>query len=128
MVYLGQDPGLLCIDGQYFPCPSTYNVIMSDLDSSDTTRNENGMLVRNRVRQGVTKIELAYLVEGWQAKTMMACIAPAQVTVKFYDPRQDTQREAKMYVGDRTCTMKRFLPNDSIDDIMWEVTFNLVEY
>ena len=128
MVYLGHDPGLLYVDGQYFPCPTKYNVILSDLDSSDTTRNENGELVRNRVRQGVTKIELSYLVEGWQSKVMMDCITPTQVSVKFYDPRQDTQREASMYVGDRTCNMRRFLPNDSISDIMWEVTFNLIEY
>lgn len=128
MVYLGDDPGLLYIDGQYFPSPTKYNVLMSDLDSSDTTRSENGKLVRNRVRQGVTKIELAYVVEGWQSKVMMNYIEPAQVTVKFYDPRQDTQREAKMYVGDRTCTMKRFLSGDAISDIMWEITFNLVEY
>lgn len=128
MVYLGQDPGLLYIDGQYFPCPTKYNVQLSDLDSSDTTRNESGQLVRNRVRQGVTKIELSYLVEGWQSRVMLECIKPAKVTVKFYDPRQDTQREAIMYVGDRSCVMQRFLPGDSISDIMWEVSFNLVEY
>ena len=128
MADIGYDPGLLYVDGQYFPSPTKYNVLMSDLDSSDTARNEQGVLVRNRVRQGVTKIELAYIVSGKQAQTIMACIEPAQVAVRFYDPRQGIYREATMYVGDRTCSMKRFLPEDSIDSVLWEVAFNLVEY
>lgn len=128
MANLGYNPGLLYIDDQYFPSPTKYNVLMSDLDSSETTRNENGVLVRNRVRQGVSKVELSFTVKGWQAQIMMACIEPAQVTVKFYDPRANTYREATMYVGDRSCTMKRFLPGDAVSDILWEVSFNLVEY
>lgn len=128
MENLGHDPGLLYINDQYFPSPTKFNVLVSDLDSSDTTRNENGELVRNRVRQGVSKIELAFVVKGWQSKIMMQCVEPAQVNVKFYDPRQSTYREALMYVGDRSCTMKRCIPGDTADTILWEVSFNLVEY
>ena len=128
MTYLGNNPNILFVDGQYFPGPSKYNVLLSDLDRPDTSRNEKGELIRNRIRQGVTKIELSFIVSGWQAQVMMKCIEPAQVRVKFYDPRQNTYREADMYVGDRSCSMKKYMPDDTASDILWDVSFNLVEY
>ena len=45
---------ILNIDDTALPAPSAYKVQLSDLDSSGTGRTEDGVLVRERVRGGVT--------------------------------------------------------------------------
>ena len=119
---------MISIDGTKLPNPTKYAVGMSDLDSSDTTRNEAGVLVRNRVRQGVTKIELAFTLKGTEASEVMGLIEPAKVHVKYFDPRTAQYREIDAYAGDRSNNMLRYLPGMTISDILWEVSFNLVEF
>lgn len=119
---------MIYIDGTLLPYPTKYNVNVSDLDSSDTTRNEAGVLVRNRVRAGITKIELAFTVRGDVASTILKLIEPAQFHVKYYDPRASVYREITAYVGDRSTTMRVYTPGMEISDIWWDVAFNLIEY
>ena len=47
---------ILLIDGVALPAPNEYKVQLSDLDSSDTGRTEDGVMLRNRVREGIAKI------------------------------------------------------------------------
>ena len=119
---------MISIDGTMLPNPTKYLVSMSDLDSSDTTRNEAGVLVRNRVRQGVTKIELAFKLRGQSAAEVLALIEPAQVQVEYFDPRIFEPREIQAYVGDRSSNMLVYTPDMNVEDIWWEISFNLVEY
>ena len=44
---------ILKIGGAEMPAPHSYKVSLSDLDSADTGRTEDGVLVRARVRDGV---------------------------------------------------------------------------
>lgn len=119
---------MVSINGTALPKPTKYEVTMSDLDSSDSTRNEEGVLTRNRIRQGVTKVNLGFLVRGADAAAMMALIEPAQVTATVVDPRSSTKRSIQAYVSDRSCIMKVYLPDMSPEEILWEVSFNLIEY
>ena len=119
---------MISIGGAKLPNPTKYVVGMSDLDSSDTTRNEAGVLVRNRVRQGVTKIELAFTLKGSDVSRVMSLVEPAKVRVKYFDPRTTQYREIDAYVGDRSNNMINYLPGMSISDIWWEVSFNLIEF
>lgn len=119
---------MITIDGTMLPRPTKYLVGMSDLDGSDTSRNEAGVLIRNRVRQGVTKIELAFTVRGKTAAELLSLIEPAKVQVEYFDPRTFEPRKIDAYVGDRSSNMLTYTPNMGIEDIWWEISFNLVEY
>lgn len=101
---------------------------MSDLDSSSATRNEAGVLIRNRVRQGVTKIELGFTLKGETLATVLNLIKPDKVKVEYYDPRNFEPRTIQAYVGDRSCNVISYDPHKYVKDIWWEVTFNLIEY
>lgn len=119
---------MISIQGTPLPNPTKYQVGLSDLDSSDTTRNEAGELVRNRVRQGVTKIELGFIVTGQVAARLLDLVKPSQVVVTYFDPRELAQRTINAYVGDRSCVMKVYDGTVDISEIVWEVSFNLIEY
>lgn len=119
---------MIAIDGVMLPNPTKYLVGMSDLDSSDTTRNEAGVLVRNRVRQGVTKIELSFVLQGKHAAEVLSLVTPDKVHVEYFDPRVFEPREIDAYVGDRSSNMQVYTPDMSIEDIWWEISFNLIEY
>ena len=47
---------ILTIGGVTLPAPNEYKVQLNDLDSSDTGRTEDGVMMRNRVREGIAKI------------------------------------------------------------------------
>lgn len=119
---------MIQIDGVQLPNPTKYQIGMSDLDGSGTTRNEAGVLVRNRIRQGVTKIELAFMLKGTDASTVLSLIEPSQVHVVYFDPRSFETREIDAYVGDRSSNMLVYTPDMKIEDIYWEISFNLIEY
>lgn len=119
---------MISIDGTKLPNPTKYNVGMSDLDSPDTTRNEAGMLIRNRVRQGVTKIELEFKLKGKDLASVLSLIEPAQVQVEYFDPRVFEPRTIKAYVGDRNTNMIAYNGQCAVEEIIWNVSFNLIEY
>lgn len=119
---------MISVDGVSLPNPTKYLISMSDLDSSDTTRNEAGVLVRNRLRQGVTKIELAFILRGKDASWVLDLVKPDKVRVDYFDPRLSVTRSIDAYVGDRSCDLKVYTEGTLVEDMLWEVSFNLVEY
>ena len=119
---------MISINGTRLPKPTKYQVGLSDLDSSDTTRTESGKLVRNRVRQGVTKIELSFILKGSEVAPVLQLIEPAKFEVTYFDPRVFVNKSINAYVGDRSCNMLKYDPTKSREDILWEVSFNLIEY
>ena len=116
---------MIMVNGVTLPSPSVYRIPMQDLDSENTGRNERGVLVRDRLRQGVYKIELEWwAIDNSKVQTILSAIQPSQVTVQFID-HLGTQTK-KMYVGDRNIEMVRFM--NQRNKMAWNVTFNLVEY
>lgn len=115
---------MITIDGVKLPTPAKYNHSQQDIDAGDAGRNELGILKRNRVRQGIHKIDLAWdvLTES-QMRTVINAIQPSSVTVKFYTA--DGMKTAKMYAGDRKMELvKYFDPRDR----RWNVSYNLIEF
>mgnify|MGYP006907468493 CR=1 FL=1 len=51
---------ILTIGGVTLPAPNEYKVQLNDLDSSDTGRTEDGVMMRNRVREGIAKISASW--------------------------------------------------------------------
>ena len=119
---------MLYIDDTRMPNPSKYDITMSDLDSSESSRSESGILLRNRIRQGVLKIALAWTVRGDKVATILKAIEPAEFSVRYFNPRTGEYGNAQMYASDRSCVMKLYSEGMDISEILWEVSFNLIEY
>ena len=60
---------LISINGVEMPMPNSYSIPMDDVESGDSARSESGVLVRNRVRQGLFQLDLSWRVPGDQAAT-----------------------------------------------------------
>lgn len=117
---------IITIDGVVLPAPSTLSIGMQDLDSPDTSRNEQGILQRDRVREGVYKIELAFNVKkGNEIQIIESAIKNAKLNVTFPDTTGMITKE--MYVGDRKKDVVLYNGGVS-DEIRWDLSFNLVEY
>ena len=69
---------ILKVDGVALPAPHSYTVTLNDLDSADTGRTEDGMLVRQRLRGGVAKISVQ-----WKALSTADCAAILNATAPY---------------------------------------------
>lgn len=116
---------MINIDGVDLPSPSVFKIPQSDLDSSDTGRNELGILQRDRIRQGIYKIELEWKgINSSELHLIESAIEPAELNVTF--PTPTGMATKKMYAGDRNVEMIMY--DDNFDKIRWNISFNLIEY
>ena len=114
---------MLKIGGVDMPAPSVFKLPRFDLDSGDTNRNEEGYLQRDRIRQGVYKIELEWWgITSSQLQTIETAIMPAKIQVTF--PTASGMQTKTMYAGDRQTELIKYQGND----IRWNISFNLTEY
>lgn len=114
---------ILKIGSTDMPAPSVFRIPQYDLDSADTQRNEEGYLQRDRIRQGISKVELEWRgVTNTELSTLLNAVSPAQVQVTFM---AGSSTETKtMYVGDRNVELVK----NHGGDVRWNVSFNLTEY
>lgn len=107
--------------------PTKYKVTLADVDSADSSRNELGVLIRNRVRAGVHKVECTWTLKTSELSTALQAVKNQSCTVKFWDPYDASYHTSTMYVGDRSCDMKL---NDgtNTDNILWDVSYNFIEF
>lgn len=116
---------IITIDGVDLPAPSELSIGRMDLDSPDTTRNELGFLQRDRIRQGVYKVELSFkLKTSPDIQIIERAIEGKELQVTF--PTHSGKVTKLMYVGDRNIVVGLYKPN--VDDIRWDMSFNLIEY
>ena len=116
---------MITIDGVDLPSPSVFKIPRSDLDSGDTGRNELGVLQRDRIRQGIYKIELEWKgINSSQLHLIEDAIEPAELNVTFPTPTGMVTKT--MYAGDRNVEMVKY--SDDFDKIRWNISFNLIEY
>lgn len=113
---------ILTVDGVALPAPHEYKVVLSDLDSSETGRTEDGVLVRSRVRAGVAKITAAWAALGTaDCAKILNATAGDQFTVRYFF---GSERTAQMYAGDRTATLKAAREGQAV----WQVSLSLIEF
>ncbi|HBD63511.1 MAG TPA: hypothetical protein DC038_03645 [Clostridiales bacterium] len=116
---------MIIIDGVALPSPSKYGLPDSDLDSENTNRNEEGVLQRDRIRQGLYKIELEWkAITSADLHTIRAAIVPEAVQVKHITETGYVTKT--MYAGDRKVEMVKYNPD--YNKIHWDISFNLTEY
>lgn len=116
---------MIKIDNVQMPAPSVYRIPEHDLDSENTGRNERGYLQRDRLRQGVFKIEMEWWgVNNNTLATLMNAIKPSKVSVEFLT--ESGYKTKQMYVGDRSKELVRYMGDTN--KMAWNVSFNLTEY
>ena len=111
------------------PEPTELVVKISDLDSSQTGRNQSGYMFRDRIRGGSTAprtISITFPpLTGAQVKTILTAVSPSSVSVKYPDPYTGTTRTGTFYVGDRS------VPVHSVSNgtVYWDgFSFDLIEF
>ena len=116
---------MIKINGVKLPDPSVYRVGRQDLDSENSGRNERGVLIRDRLRQGILKVELEWwAISNAKSNQILNAVKPSSVTVELLvEGRYET---VKMNVGDRNSELVRFMGD--MGKQAWNVSFNLVEY
>lgn len=108
----------ITINGVGLPAPTSYKIPRFDLDSSDTNRNEAGYMQRDRVRQGIYKIELEWrMLTNAEVNKIETAIQPSSVNVTF--PTPGGTKTKRMYAGDRKI--------DMVANNRWNISFNLIE-
>lgn len=116
---------MITINGVDLPSPASFKYTRSDLDSSDTGRNELGIMQRDRIRQGVYSLDLEWKgLTSSQLHLIETAVEPASLTVRF--PTPAGYQTKRMYVSDRSIEM--IIYKDNIDKIRWDISFKLVEY
>ena len=105
------------------PTPTEYSLDMQDIDSANTGRGETGFMNRERVREGVYKLSLAFTnITSDDVLNIKQAISPESIEVMLFDGEEIN---ASMYAGNRKLTLK------SIDDeanCFWDMSFSLTEY
>ena len=117
---------LLNINNVDMPKPTTYQVSVQDLDSSESVRSESGVLHRDRVRAGVRKIEVGWTVRTAESSKILKAVSGESFTVKFFDPQQNSVETATMYAGDKTVSLKNLIGDTGAATTLWEVSFSLI--
>lgn len=118
---------IIKIGGVDMPSPTKYNVSLQDIDSENTTRTETGDLVRDRIRAGVYKIGITWMVTHTVLKSITDAIAPEKFNVTFFDPTTGTNPTRDMYCGDRAGELKHYKATDPSKSL-WEISTSLIEY
>lgn len=116
---------ILTINTTAMPEPTVFKLPQFDLDSDGTFRNELGVLQRDRVRQGIYKIELEYKgISSADLNIINTAINPIKFNATFMSPTGMITKS--MYAGDRNTEMVKY--NSDFNKIRWDISFNLVEF
>ena len=92
---------LISVNGIAFTAPDTYEVTISDLDSS-ANRSGNGTLFRDRIAVKHT-INLGWaLLTTAELSVILQAVSPVFVTVVYYDPQLGGLASGTFYASDRT--------------------------
>lgn len=110
--------------GRYTPpTPTEYSLDIQDIDSADTGRGETGYMTRERVREGIYKLSLAFTnITSEDVLSIKQALSPEKVSVTLFDGEEVT---VSMYAGNRALKLK------SVDDeanCFWDMSFSLTEY
>lgn len=111
--------------------PSSVQVDIQDIDSSETGRNQNGDMIRDRVAGGSdAKRKISCIWKGLtnsEISDLLRAMDDVSFTLTYPDPYTGTTRTSAVYVGDRSAPVWR--SGASLNsEIIWEsLSANFVE-
>lgn len=116
---------MVSINGVDLPGVPTYKIPNFDLDSSDSARNELGVLQRDRIRDEIFKVELEFVgISSSSLALIKSAIKPAQFQATIITEVGNITKT--MMAGDRNIEMVKF--NNDYNKIRWNISFNLIEF
>lgn len=120
---------MITIGSTALPNPTTYKVKRSDLDSEATTRNSEGQLIRDRVREGVYRIDVSWgTLTKADYMAVVTALSPARFSVAFFDPNSATTKTAYMYASDRDSELVQYTDESYPENSIWSLSCSLIEY
>lgn len=115
---------LISISGTEIPCPDTYEVTISDLDSS-ANRSGNGTLFRDRIAVKRTINVSWLLIDAEELSHLLTAVSPVFFPVTYLDPQTNALKASTFYVSDRN---QGVAIRQSDGSYKWaNVSFSLVE-
>lgn len=112
---------LLKVNGVELKSPTSYELKMADIDSSNSGRSESGIMTREVIRRKLATINVEFAnISTAEHQTIIAAVDHDFVEVDFYDGTP-TLRHATMY----TSELDFKLISTSSD--LWTVSFQLTE-
>ncbi|MGN0535743.1 MAG: DUF6711 family protein [Eubacterium sp.] len=122
---------VLKINGQTFRQPATMKVDIQDIDSSESGRNQQGDMMRDRVVGGANaKRKISCTWKGLyqnEISALLKAMDDVSFQITYPDPYVGDMRTATVYVGDRSAPIWRNGCKDN-SQIIWEsLTANFVE-
>ncbi|HHX59371.1 MAG TPA: hypothetical protein GX707_01335 [Epulopiscium sp.] len=115
---------MITIDGVDLPSPSEYGTPGADLHSDDTGRNELGFMLIDMIRGDVTTIPLKYNgIRSPEVALIKSAISPPQFNATIVTETGKVTK--RMYVGNRDQKMVKY--SENVDEIRWDLSFNLIE-
>ena len=120
---------LMEVNGTPLPAPLAggYTVSRRDLDSQNTTRSEAGYMFRDRVREGMYKIEANWEMTMEELAMVCELISPAIFNIKFFDITSCQYVTTQMYVGDRTATVIDYIDENNVEIARVSLACNFTE-
>lgn len=114
---------IISIGGVSLPAPSDFQVNIQDIDKAD--RNARGVLIKERIRSGVRKIELGWkLLTADEMALILNAVSPSFFSVTYPDPQTNGNRTGTFYSGDRPAPMYDY--RNGVPRYK-DVKFNLIE-
>lgn len=96
------DKALVKANGTKLPFCSTYKITWTDTDL-ESGRNINAIMIRNRVRKDMYKLEFTYnLLDDDSVQLILNAITDVFFTVEFYSPLEKKRITRTMYCGNRS--------------------------
>lgn len=96
------DKALVKVNGTELPFCSAYKITWTDTDL-ESGRNINAIMIRNRVRKDMYKLEFTYnLLDDDSVQLILNAITDVFFTVEFYSPLEKKRITRTMYCGDRS--------------------------
>lgn len=118
------------VNGYTLPVCSEYSGSLSDVDVDSGRSVNDGIMLRNRLRNDMHKLEFKYsLLTYDQALPIIKAVKPVFVNVEFFALDQGKRITRKMYVGDKTFNYIMAIPNgqSSFELCVQQLSFNLIE-
>lgn len=118
------------VNGTLLPTPSKYSGSLSDLDVDSGRSVNGGKMVRNRIRQGMYKLEFTYQLLTYDvAMKLLDLIDGEFFNVNFFAIDEGKKITKKMYVGDRKFEWTMAIPQGKTEYeiVVTNLTFNFIE-